>query len=161
MGLAATPTTDLSDTHGAALRVCAPVFRDYGGRVAFAGPVITLRTFEDNLTLRALLETEGHGRVLVVDGGGSLGAALFGGNLAKLADANGWAGLVINGAVRDRAEIAACQVGVKALNHTPVKGRKERAGEIDRPVTFAGVTFLPGDLLYADLDGIVLLPPGP
>ena len=106
--------------------------------------------------MRTAVESPGEGRVLVVDGGGSERCALFGGNLAKLAAANGWAGIVINGCVRDRAELAAEPVGVKALNHHPKKSVKRGLGERDVAVTFAGVTFHPGDWLYADEDGVIV-----
>lgn len=150
-------TTDLSDQHGAAAQIATLQFFDYGGHETFNGPIVTLWTFEDNGMVRTLLETPGEGRVLVVDGGGSLRCALLGGNLGKLAEENGWAGIVVNGGVRDRAELAACKTGVKALGHTPRKSEKRGVGTANVPVKFGGVTFLPGHHLYADLDGIVVL----
>ncbi len=150
-------TTDLADEHGASALVATVQFQDYGGLSAFGGPIVTLWTFEDNGMVRALLETPGQGRVLVVDGGASQRCALLGGNLGKLAEKNGWAGIVINGAVRDRAELAECKTGIKALGHTPRKSEKRGVGTANIPVKFAGITFLPGDLLHADLDGIVVL----
>jgi regulator of ribonuclease activity A len=149
-------TTDLSDAHPQA-QVCDPVFRDFGGRVRFHGPIKTLKVFEDNALVRATLETVGEGRVLVVDGGGSARCALVGGNLGALAVKNGWAGLVVNGYIRDSVEIAAQQVGVKALGTHPRKSEKGlHSAQQDRAVTFAGVTFRPGAWLYADADGIVV-----
>ncbi len=149
-------TADLCDEFGAEVRVAEPLFRDWGGSLAFAGAIETLRVFEDNALVRSALETRGRGRVLVVDGGGSLRTALVGGNLVALAHQNGWAGLVVHGCIRDAEEIAETEVGVKALNATPRKSARAGVGERDVPVTFAGVTFSPGDHLYADRDGIVV-----
>ncbi len=149
-------TTDLSDAHEEKLKYPDPVFRDFGGRLTFHGPVHTLKTFEDNTKVRAAVEQPGDGRVLVIDGGGSLRCALFGGNLAVLAAKNGWAGVVVNGCVRDGDELAAEAVGIKALGTHPRKSVKRDLGEFDVPVTFAGITIHPGDWLYADRDGIVV-----
>lgn len=149
-------TTDLSDAHPDA-QVCDPVFRDFGGKRAFHGPVKTLKLFEDNALLRATLETPGEGRVLVVDAGGSMRCAVFGGNLGQLAVSNGWSGLVIHGCIRDADEIALQPVGVKALATHPRKSEKGlHAAHADRVVSFAGVTFRPGAWLYADADGVVV-----
>lgn len=149
-------TTDLCDEFGDELRVAAPIFRDWGGAAAFAGPIDTLRVYEDNALVRSTLETPGNGRVLVVDGGASLRTALLGGNLAALAHRNGWSGLLINGCVRDAAELAAVPIGVKALHTIPRRSARTGSGERGIPVTFAGVTFTPGAYLYADGDGIVV-----
>jgi regulator of ribonuclease activity A len=154
-------TTDLSDEHGLHARVLEAVFFDYGGVTTFSGPIVTVWAFEDNTQVRAQLETKGEGRVLVVDGGGSRRCALVGGKLAKLAEANGWAGIVVNGCVRDRMEIKDCKIGVKAIGHMPRRSENRGVGAADVPVTFAAVTFRPGDHLYADLDGIVVLPQTP
>ena len=149
-------TTDLSDDHEGEVVHVDPIFLDYGGRMAFHGPMTTLKLFEDNALVRAAVEGPGDGRVLVVDGGGSMRCALVGGNLAKLAAQNGWAGIVIFGCVRDRDELEAELVGIKAIGHHPRKSVKRGSGEADIPVTFAGATFTPGDWLYADRDGIIL-----
>jgi regulator of ribonuclease activity A len=149
-------TADLCDRFGAEVRVAEPLFRDWGGVTGFAGPMYTLRVFEDNALVREALETPGEGRVLVVDGGGSLRTALVGGNLAALAHRNGWSGLVVHGCIRDAAELGATAVGVKALQATPRKSAKAGVGERGAPVTFAGVRFVPGAWLYADRDGIVV-----
>jgi regulator of ribonuclease activity A len=149
-------TTDLCDEFGAEVRVVAPLFRDWGGSSSFAGSVETLRVFEDNALVRETLESPGDGRVLVIDGGGSLRTALVGGNLAALAHRNGWRGLVVHGCIRDAAELAATPVGVKALNAVPRKSAKSGTGERGVAVSFAGVTFVPGSHLYADRDGIVV-----
>lgn len=149
-------TTDLSDAHPEA-QVCDPVFRDFGGKAAFHGPIQTLKIFEDNALVRAALETPGQGQVLVVDAGGSLRCAVLGGNLGQLAVKNGWAGVVVNGCIRDAAEIAALPVGVKALATHPRKSEKGlHSAHQARVVAFAGVTFRPGAWLYADVDGIVV-----
>ena len=149
-------TTDLSDAHAGALQYLAPTYRDFGGRVSFHGPAKTLLTFEDNTKVRAAVQTAGEGRVLVVDGGGSMECALFGGNLAKLAADNGWAGIVIHGCVRDQAELKAEAVGIKALASHPKKSEKRDLGTYDEVLTFSGVTIRPGDYIYADEDGVVI-----
>lgn len=149
-------TADLSDAHPEA-QVCAPLFHDFGGKSAFHGPIATVKVFEDNALVRATLETPGEGRVLVVDGGGSLRCALVGGMLGELAVKNGWAGVVVNGCVRDTAELAAQDVGVKALAAHPRRSEKGlHSGQAERAVEFAGVRFRPGAWLYADRDGIVV-----
>lgn len=149
-------TTDLSDAHPGLVRHAEPLFRDFGGRLAFCGPVATLHTPADNSKVREAVETEGHGRVLVVDGDGLTNCALFGGNLGKLAEQNGWAGVVINGCVRDTVELAQCAIGVKALAAHPKRSDKRGLGESDVTVSFAGLVIAPGEWLYADGDGIVV-----
>ena len=149
-------TTDLSDAHPALVRHAAPVFRDFGGRIAFSGPVTTLRVRNDNALVRAAVEGKGEGRVLVVDNGGSMECALFGGNLGKLAEENGWAGVVVHGCVCDTMELAVCAIGVKALAAHPKRSAREGTGERDVEVGFAGLTIRPGYWLYADADGVVV-----
>ena len=149
------PVTDLCDAHADELQIAEPIFTDFGGLDAFFGPIRTLKVFEDNSLVRSELETAGEGRVLVVDGGGSKRCALLGGNLAKLAEDNGWAGVVVYGCVRDVNEIEDCDIGVKALAAHPLKSRKQDIGEVELDVRFAGVLFREGDWLYADLDGMV------
>ncbi len=149
-------TTDLADAY-ADVQVCEPLFGDYGGRLAFHGAIRTLKVFEDNALVRAELETPGAGRVLVVDGGGSLRCALVGGNLAQLGVNNGWAGILVYGCVRDSEELAAADIGVKALAAHPRKSEKGlHSGHAGRPVEFAGVVFRDGAWLYADADGVVV-----
>jgi regulator of ribonuclease activity A len=149
-------TADLYDAHGEALRVLAPIFRDFGGECAFAGPVSTVKVHEDNSLVRSALEEAGRGRVLVVDGGGSLRCALVGDNLAELGHRNGWAGIVVYGCIRDAGPIGAIRIGVKALATNPRKSVKKGEGERDVTVRFAEAVIAPGDYLYADADGIVL-----
>ena len=149
-------TTDLCDTHEGKVRVAAPIFRSFGGKTAFYGPIATLKLYEDNGLVRQLLGTPGNGRVLVVDGGGSLRRALLGDQLAELAVSNGWAGLVIWGCIRDSKAIGAMDLGVFALATIPLKTVKKNLGEIDVPVSFAGIDFNPGEWLYADEDGIIV-----
>ncbi|KAL6626757.1 hypothetical protein ACP70R_030483 [Stipagrostis hirtigluma subsp. patula] len=138
------------------LRALEPIFRIYGRRQIFAGPVVTLKLFEDNVLLREFLEEKGHGRVLVVDGGGSTRCAILGGNLAQLAQNNGWAGIVINGCIRDVDEINGCDIGVRALNSHPIKSNKKGVGEKHVPVNIAGTRIHDGEWLYADTDGILI-----
>lgn len=152
------PTADLVDQYGAALRVCDLQFRQFGAHRGFAGTVRTVSCHEDNGLLRDLLRTPGHGSILVVDGRGSLRTALVGDLIAGAAQDNGWAGLILHGAVRDSTALAGLQLGIKALGTIPRKSSKDAAGAIDVPVAFGGVTFRPGDILHADDDGIALLP---
>ena len=151
-------TTDLCDAFEDRVQVSEPVWEDFGGVVEFGGPARTLRLFEDNTLVRAELESPGEGRVLVVDGGGSRRCALLGGNLAALAEKNGWAGIIVNGCVRDRLEIAACQVGVKALASHPKRSRKLDGGEAGVDVRVAGCQVHEGDHVYADEDGVIVSP---
>lgn len=149
-------TADLYDQHGDALRVCDPIFRDFGGHGAFAGPVVTVKCFEDNTCVKSTLAEPGAGRVLVVDAGGSLRCAMLGDLIAASAVENGWAGVILFGCVRDSAEIATMPLGVKALASNPRKSQRRGEGQRDLPVTFAGVRFVPGDHVYCDQDGILV-----
>lgn len=149
-------TADLYDAYGDTLQVAAPVFRHFGQREAFAGPIATVKVFEDNTLVRASLEAAGSGRVLVVDGGGSLRCALVGDLLARLAIDNEWAGIVINGCVRDSKEIDAMDIGIKAIAANPARSAKRGEGQEAITVTFAGVSFTPGHYVYADRDGILI-----
>ena len=151
-----TPTADLYDEHGDDLRVLAPIFRDYGANQAFSGPVSTVKVFEDNSLARSALEEPGEGRVLVVDGGGSMRCALVGDNLALMGQQNGWAGIVVFGCIRDSADIEEIDLGVKALGCHPLKSVKRNEGQRDIPVAFAGLRVSPGNMMYADPDGIVV-----
>ncbi len=153
MGIA---TADLYDEFGESLRIVAPLFRDYGAIVCFAGPVSTCKCFEDNSYVRAALEEPGNGRVLVVDGGGSLRCALVGDKLAALGERNGWAGIVVYGCIRDAESIGKIQMGVKALATNPRKSVKRDVGERDIALRFGEVVIDVNDYLYADADGVVL-----
>ncbi|MGE0484309.1 MAG: ribonuclease E activity regulator RraA [Gammaproteobacteria bacterium] len=149
-------TADLYDAHGESLRILAPIFRDFGGHRIFEGPVATLKVHEDNSLVRDALEQPGEGRVLVVDGGGSLRCALVGDNLAMLGVENGWAGIVVYGCIRDAAPIRDLSIGVKALATNPRKSVKKGEGERDAVLRFADVVISPGEYLYADEDGVVI-----
>ena len=154
-------TCDLCDAHkndtDGAFRVLPPVFRDFGKRRRFAGPVSTVKCHEDNTLVKAAVDSPGQGRVLVVDGGGSLRRALVGGNLGAAAARNGWAGVVVDGCVRDVAELAECDTGIRALASMPLPTEKRNEGQRDVPVQMQGVWVRPGDWLYADEDGIVVM----
>jgi regulator of ribonuclease activity A len=152
-------TTDLCDACDDA-QACALPLRGYGQHRAFAGAIRTIRCHEDIALMRDMVGQPGHGNVLVIDGGGSLRRALFGDVMAALAARNGWAGLVINGAIRDCNEIDAMPIGVKALGTVPRRGERSGAGEVDVPVQFGGITFTPGRRLVADDDGVIVLPHG-
>ncbi|QJW37736.1 ribonuclease E activity regulator RraA [Cellulosimicrobium protaetiae] len=151
-------TADLADEHGEALQSCDVQLRQYGGVAAFAGPAATIRCFEDNALVKARLAEPGEGRVLVVDGGGSVRTALMGDLIAASAVENGWAGVVIHGGVRDTAVLRTLPLGIKALGSNPRKSAKDGAGERDVPVTFGGATFMPGATVVSDDDGVVVLP---
>ncbi|NIH79836.1 ribonuclease E activity regulator RraA [Amycolatopsis viridis] len=150
-------TADLVDEHGDQLWVCDTQFRQFGGERVFSGRVRTVACYQDNRLAKQVLATPGEGAVLVIDGRGSLHTALSGDLIARSAADHGWAGLVINGAVRDSAVLAGLPIGIKALGTTPRKSAKAGTGQLDVPVGFGGITFHPGDLLYADDDGVVLL----
>ena len=151
-----TSVCDLCDAHEEQLQVAEPVFRDYGGRLAFSGEIETVKCHEDNSLVKNLVATPGQGRVLVVDGGGSLRRSLLGDQLAAKALHNAWSGIVIYGAIRDIEVISTLEIGVKAINVIPLKTEKRGRGDQGVPVTFAGVTFRPGEYLYADSNGLVV-----
>jgi regulator of ribonuclease activity A len=151
-------TCDLCDAHGSdpTLRMLPPVFLNFGGLTRFCGPVSTVKCFEDNSRVKQAVDAPGEGRVLVVDGGGSLRRALLGGNLGAAAARNGWAGVVIDGGVRDVAELALAAVGIRARAAVPWPTVKRDEGQRDVAVQIQGVWVMPGDWLYADEDGIVV-----
>lgn len=154
-------TPDLLDLHedrvqDGSVRVVAPMFQRYGGCPSFSGQVVTLKLFEDNSLVRAVLAEAGHGKVLVIDGGGSLRCALVGDQLAILAHRNGWEGVIVYGCIRDSENINQIDIGLRALDTHPLKSLKKGAGERDLAVSFGGVTFRPGEWVYVDHDGVVV-----
>jgi len=149
-------TADLCDAFPERVKVADPIFRSYGAISAFGGAIVTLKVHEDNVLVKEALSVPGEGRVLVVDGGGSLRCALVGDILAKMACDNGWAGIVVYGCIRDSAAIAAIPIGIKALNTHPLKSLKKGRGDREVAVTFAGLTFFPGHFVYADADGVIV-----
>ncbi|MCV7172136.1 ribonuclease E activity regulator RraA [Mycobacterium manitobense] len=159
MTIAPRATADLVDDIGPDVRSCDLQLRQFGGRSEFAGPITTVRCFQDNALLKSVLSEPGDGGVLVIDGDGSVHTALVGDVIAALGRDNGWAGLVINGAVRDAAVLRTLDIGIKALGTNPRKSSKTGAGERDVAVEFGGVTFAPGDIAYSDDDGIVVVSP--
>lgn len=152
-------TADICDQYGDAVEICAAPFKDYGGRKRFCGVIRTVQCQDDNGLARSLLSGPGDGAVLVVDAGGSQRFALLGDQMAQLAIDNGWAGVVIYGAVRDCAALADMDLGVKALGTVPRRGSRLGDGEMNVPVTFCGATFTPGWTLYSDEDGVVAVAP--
>ncbi|MFI9580587.1 ribonuclease E activity regulator RraA [Streptomyces sp. NPDC052236] len=150
------PTADLYDDHGDDLQSCTTQFRPFGARTSFEGAVTTVKCHEDNVILKTTVGEPGAGRVLVVDGGGSLAAALMGDVIADLAASNGWEGVIIHGAVRDVEALSKVNLGIKALGSNPRKSRKDGIGEKDVEVSFGEVTFTPGCHLYSDADGILV-----
>lgn len=151
-------TADLCDLHAPHVQVVQPIFRDYGSLSEFHGQMVTVKVHEDNKLVRDTLEQRGNGKVLVVDGGGSLRCGLIGDNVAEIARNNGWSGVVVYGCVRDSAQLADISIGLKALNTNPFRSAKWGNGQRDITVRFAGVVFEPGHYLYADEDGIILAP---
>lgn len=149
-------TADLVDEIGPDVRSCDTQLRDLGGRTEFCGRISTVRCYQDNALLKSVLSEPGEGRVLVIDGAGSVHTALVGDIIAELGRSNGWAGVVVNGAVRDAKVIGTMDFGCKALGTNPRKSTKTGAGERDVVVGFGGITFVPGEELYADTDGIVV-----
>ena len=150
-------TCDLYDLHGDEARVIGAPFLDFGGRLAFSGEAVTIKCFEDNSRLKELSREPGQGKILVVDGGGSLRAALMGDMIAEAAANAGWEGVIIFGCVRDKARLRALDFGIKALGSTPRKSVRNGEGQADLPVRIAGVWIRPGDRIFADEDGILIL----
>lgn len=149
-------TADLYDERGSELQSVSLQFQDCGGDTSFSGTVRTVKCFQDNALLKSVLSTPGDGAVLVIDGGGSLETALVGDIIAGLGADNGWAGLIVHGAIRDRVAIGTLPLGVKALGSNPAKSTKTGSGETDVPVSFGGVTFTPGATVWCDADGILV-----
>ncbi len=157
-------TTDLcdqfeNDIHAGLIHVLPPVFQSFGQAQAFHGQAVTFKVFEDNTLIKKALENDnGTGKVMVIDGGASMRCALVGGNIAKAGTQNGWAGIVVDGCVRDTGEINEPAIGVRALAAMPLRSLKKGAGERDLGVHIQGVRVNPGDWVYADADGIVVSP---
>lgn len=149
-------TPDLCDNFPDDVRVLAPMFNNYGGISSFGGEIVTVKCFEDNSLVKEQMSLPGAGKVLVVDGGGSLRKALLGDMIAASAVKNGWAGLIIYGCIRDVDAIRAMQLGVQALNTIPLKTEKRGIGDLNVAVTFGGVTFRPGEFVYADNNGVIV-----
>lgn len=154
-------TADLCDANedklaAGTLRVLDPVFRLWGRAGSFGGAAVTLKVFEDNTLVRSTLEENGNGRVLVVDGGGSRRCALVGGNLGQIAEKNGWAGIVVNGCVRDTLELNECNIGIAALAAHPQRSQKRGGGERDMPVQMPGSVVRAGEWIYVDIDGVLV-----
>lgn len=151
-------TTDLYDANEGKVAVLQPMLKSYGGKARFAGQIVTLKLYEDNTLVREVLGEAGAGKVLVVDGGGSLRCALLGDQIAELAVKNQWEGVVIYGCIRDSVAIAALPLGVRALDTNPKKSVKRNEGTRDLVLNFGGVDFTPGHWLYADEDGVLVSP---
>lgn len=148
-------TPDLCDENEGKVKVATPMFKAYGGKTRFHGQIQTVKVFEDNVFVRDVLAEPGTGKVLVVDGGGSLRCALVGDLIAAMAQKNGWEGIIVYGCIRDSGVINGIDIGVRALDTNPLKSIKQGAGYKNVPVTFAGVTFEPGQFVYVDEDGII------
>ena len=151
------PTADLCDKYGAQVQVCSTRLLHFGARRRFAGPIRTAQVERDNGVVRRLLSEPGNAAVLVIDGGGVEDCALVGDMLAGMACAHGWAGILINGAVRDTARLSLLDIGIVALGANPRPPARTGRGSVDVPITFGGVQFTPGAFLVSDEDGVVLL----
>ena len=149
-------TPDLCDAFPELVRVVEPLFTNYGGRSAFGGAILTIKCHEDNSLVKEQVGNSGNGRVMLVDGGGSLRCALLGDMLAAKAVENGWAGIIIFGCIRDVDDIRTMDLGVQALRTIPIKSNRQGRGDLNIPVTFSGVTFQPGEYVYADNNGIIV-----
>ena len=147
---------DICDDFLPELQVLHPLFTEFGAKEKFYGEICTIKCFEDNSLVKQTLGTNGQGKVLVVDGGGSLRCALLGDMLGAMAAENGWLGVVINGCVRDVEILKTIDLGVRALNCHPLKSNKRNEGQLNIPISFAGVDFEPGQYLYADENGMVV-----
>lgn len=151
-------TPDLCDAYPDSVQVVEPMFSNFGGRDSFGGQIVTVKCHEDNSRVKEQVELDGKGKVMVVDGGGSLRCALLGDMLAEKAAKNGWEGIIVYGCIRDVDVVAETELGVQALASHPMKSVKRGLGDLDVPVTFGGVTFRPGDYVYADNNGIIVSP---
>ncbi len=149
-------TCDLCDDNPEDVRVCEPMFASFGGRDAFGGEIVTVKCHEDNSRVKETLATPGKGKVLVVDGGGSLRCALLGDMIGESAVQNGWEGVLVYGCVRDVDALAGLDLGVHALASIPLKSVRKGVGEVGLAVTFGGVTFQPGEFVYADNNGVIV-----
>ncbi len=149
-------TPDLCDAYPDLVRVVEPMFQNLGGRDSFGGQIVTVKCFEDNSVVKEQVGKDGKGKVLVVDGGGSMRAALLGDMLAEQAAKNGWEGILVYGCIRDVDVIMETSLGVQALGTHPKKTDKRGIGDLNVPVTFGGVTFVPGEYLYADNNGVIV-----
>ena len=149
-------TPDLCDEFPELVRVVEPMFINFGGRENFGGEIVTIKCFEDNSLVRELVAEPGAGKVLVVDAGGSMRRACLGDQLAEKAQSNGWDGIIMYGCIRDVDEISALSLGVQALGCHPVKTEKRGLGDRGVAVSFGGVTFRPGEFVYADNNGIIV-----
>lgn len=149
-------TADLWDEHGTLLSCVDPIFNHFGNKKAFSGKISTIQLFEDNSLVRKQLGLDGKGKVLVIDGGGSLRCALVGDQLATLAIQNNWEGIIVNGCIRDSQVLNSMDIGIKALNTSPVKSVKRNQGEVAIPVKFGGTTFISDDYIFVDADGILV-----
>lgn len=151
-------TPDLCDAYPELVQVVEPMFSNFGGRTSFGGEIVTVKCYEDNSKVKELVGTPGEGKVMVVDGGGSMRKALLGDMLAEKASKNGWAGLVIYGCIRDVDQIMETDLGVQAIATVPMKTEKLDIGDVNIPVKFGGVTFIPGHYIYADNNGVIVSP---
>lgn len=151
-------TSLLCDLYADTIDVVEPLLTNFGGRNSFAGEVVTIKCFESVGLIYKTLVQNGAGKVLLIDGGGSLRRALVNSDIAELAVENDWEGIIVNGCVREVDFLEELEIGIQAITAIPVGGEDNDIGEVNVPVNFAGVTFLPEDIVYADSTGIILSP---
>ncbi|MCH8059918.1 MAG: ribonuclease E activity regulator RraA [Proteobacteria bacterium] len=151
-------TPNLCDENPETVGAVAPIFNTYGGKSAFGGEIVTVKCFEDNTVVKAQAAEDGAGKVMVVDGGGSMRCALVGDMIAANAMKNGWLGLIIYGCIRDVDAISTLDIGIQALNSMPIRSVRENRGELNIEISFGGVTFKPGEYVYADNNGVIISP---
>ncbi|MBE0483995.1 MAG: ribonuclease E activity regulator RraA [Bacterioplanes sp.] len=151
-------TPDLCDAYPELIQVVEPMFNNYGGRDSFGGQIVTVKCFEDNSKVKELVDTDGKGKVMVVDGGASMRHALLGDMLAEKAADNGWEGIIVYGCIRDVDVIMQTDLGVQALATNPLKTDKRGLGDVNVTVKFGGVEFVPGQFVYADNNGVIVSP---
>lgn len=151
-------TPDLCDAYPDLVQAVEPMFKNYGGKKSFAGEIVTIKCFEDNSKVKQLVATDGTGKVMVVDGGGSMRRACLGDMLAEKACNNGWQGIIIYGCIRDVDIVAEIDLGVQAIGTHPIKTDKRDIGDVNIPITFGGVSFIPGHFIYADNNGVIVSP---
>ncbi|WP_105902852.1 ribonuclease E activity regulator RraA [Vibrio gangliei] len=149
-------TSALCDIYQDQVDVVEPMFSNFGGLTSFSGQLTTVKCFEDNGIIRSILQEDGTGRVLLIDGGGSLRRALIDAEIAAIAEENDWEGLVVYGCVREIDDLEEMEIGIQAIASIPVGATQNNIGEVDVPVNFGGVTFLPEDYLYADNTGVII-----
>ena len=150
-------TSDISDKLHPDVQYLEPVYKSYGAKTSFSGRIVTIKCYEDNSLVEEALKTNGKDSVLVIDAGGSMNCAMLGDKRAADAIKNEWEGILVHGLIRDSATINGMEIGIRALGVCPLKSIKKGVGDNNLVVKFSGVTFTPGEYLYADEDGVIVI----